>query len=154
MWTHYAEEGSGVVVGYDAGEVRSALPETAALQPVQYVPEPVLWDYPAVAEYPELAMSIMCSKGIPWRYEREWRIVVELKDTIGTGDCDRYGMLVKLLRMPNKAVRSVFYTDRTPPGDVAELRTRLDCAANGYVAARMRRMVLSDEAFAYREPRG
>lgn len=151
MWTHYAEEGLGVVVGYDAAEVRSALPDAASLHPVQYVPEPVLWDYPAVAEYPELAMSIMCSKGMPWRYEREWRIVVEMKDTLGNGSRDRYGMPVKLLRMPNKAVRSVYYTDRTPPEDVEELRTRLGRAANGYAAARMRRMVLSDDAFEYRE---
>ena len=154
MWTHYAEEGSGVVVGYDAGEVGAALPGTAALHQVHYVAKPVLWDYPAVAEHPEIALSIMCSKGRPWRYEREWRIVAELKDTIGTENCDRYGMRVRLLRMPNKAVRSVFYTDRTPPKVVADLGTRLGCAASGYVAARVSRMVLADETFEYREAEG
>ena len=60
-------------------------------------------------------MNILLSfKSEQWSYESEWRLIVELSDTMGTGSRDSRGLPINLVRVPNEAVISVLHTERTP----------------------------------------
>ena len=151
MWSHYAGDGSGFVVGYDADQLRDTL-GSAALHPVQYVAKPVLWDYPAVQLVESLALTIMCCKGSHWTYEQEWRLVVELKDTVQAGIEKRHGssIPINLVRIPNLAVVPLYFTERTPRNVVDCIDSRLWNTRNRYVNARLLKLVLSQDEFLYR----
>jgi hypothetical protein len=58
----------------------------------------------------ENANALLSFKSDHWSYESEWRLIVELSETIGTGYRDRLGYSINLLRVPNPAVVSVYYT--------------------------------------------
>ena len=150
MWSHYACDGSGFVVGYDADRVREALP-SEVMRPVRYVSKPVLWDYPAVQLFGSLALTILCCKSCHWKYEQEWRLVVKLKDTVRSGSERRHGtsIPVDLVHIPNEAVERVYFTERTPRDVVDCIDGRLRKGKNRYVNARLRKLVLSQDAFIY-----
>ena len=151
MWSHYAGEGAGFVVGYDERQLREAL-DSAVLHRVRYVDTPVLWDYPATQISGSLAITIMCSKSCHWMYEKEWRLIVELKDTIGTGSEERHAtsIPINLVRIPNEAVRSVYFAERTPREILDALESRLANTQNRYVNAHVRKLVLAEDEYVYR----
>ena len=92
---------------------------------------------------------MLTHKASHWQYEQEWRLVVELKDTIGTGDQDRHGHPVNLIRIPNPAVRLVYYTERSPVEIVDAVRDRLAEANNRYAAPEPAKLVLSATGYHY-----
>ena len=89
-----------------------------------------------------------------WSYEKEWRLIVELNRTIGTGEADQLGQPVNLLQIPNEAVVSVLYTERTPHETVKVVRERLADKNNRYRADKPRRLVLSSMSYSYEEAPG
>ena len=149
MWSQYAQEGSGFVFGYDADGIQCLA--SAVLQKVQYVGNPVLWDYTAAQLYDSLALSIMCSKNNQWIYENEWRLIVELKDTIGIGSEERHGSFIpiNLVRIPNEILVSVYFAERTPSDIVNTVERRIADTQNRYSNARLRKLILSQSEFAY-----
>ena len=94
---------------------------------------------------------LLSQKSDHWRYEDEWRLIVELNQTIGTGETGPLGQPVNLVRVPNEAVVSVYYTERTPPGCVDLIRQRLSDNNNRYRAETPRKLIMSTTSYGYEE---
>ena len=86
-----------------------------------------------------------------WSYEQEWRLIVELNRTIGTGETDQHGLPINLVQVPNEAVVSVYYTERTPRESVKLIRDRLADKNNRYRAENPRKLILSSRYYGYEE---
>ena len=148
MWSYYTVDGSGFVIGYDTAQLQQ-LPGTH-LDKVTYSSEPGVWlHYEADARTDPHA--ILKQKGLHWEYEQEWRLIVEVDQTIGLGNNDRYGHPINLLHVPNAAVAKVYYTERTPTKSVEEIEQRLASANNRYGTQRLTKLVLSPWTYAYVE---
>ena len=86
-----------------------------------------------------------------WKYEKEWRVIVELKHTIGTGLKDDKGQPINLVRIPNEAVKEVYYTERTPSSRVEEIKKRLGNPNNRFGVTNLTKLVLSETDYGYKE---
>ena len=152
MWSHYTTDGSGFVIGYDAQQLKKLSSRTECLRPVEYMDGlPPVLDYVVLAS-PESNMDISLSmKSRHWQYECEWRLIVELKETVGTGSQDRHGQPINLIRVPNHAVVRVFYTERTPTETVDLVSRRLANMNNRYRATRPTKLVLSPRNYGYED---
>ena len=152
LWSHYTTDGSGFAIGYDAHELRRIACSDDFLRPVDYQDRPPLIAGPIVLASPESNMPIILSfKSDRWSYENEWRLIVELDTTIGTGARDPRGVPINLVRIPNEAVVSVYYTERTPRESVELIRHRLADKNNRYRADKLRKLVLSTTGYSYTE---
>ena len=150
MWSHYTIDGSGFVVGYDADRLRTLSSREGCLQRVRYGNEPIpLLDYPVLNE--ENMNPLLSYKSAHWAYEQEWRLIVELHETIGTGLKDGRCQPINLLRVPNPAVAEVYYTELTPPATVRKVQERLANANNRYGTVSPAKLVLSDTSFGYQD---
>ena len=56
-----------------------------------------------------------------------------------------------LSNIPNCAVEIVYFTERTPPEIVEEIRNRLDNPLNCYGSVPLAKLVLSSSEYGYRE---
>ncbi|MYE47541.1 MAG: DUF2971 domain-containing protein [Chloroflexi bacterium] len=152
MWSHYTADGSGFVIGYDAAAIRRIAAQEDLLRAVQYgnAPPPIL--DPIVLVWPESNLpGLLSAKGEHWSFEQEWRLIVELSRTIGTGVSDRHGQPINLVQVPNEAVVRVYYTERTPPDSVDMVRNRLAANNNRYRADGPRKLILSSTSYGYEE---
>ena len=150
LWSHYTLDGAGFVVGYDRHQLQQLSRREGALRSVYYAQMQTLIPGPEVLNE-ENMNGLLSIKSDHWRYEDEWRLIVELDDTIGTGRTDRYCQPVNLLRVPNQAVKSVYYTERTPPVVVDQVRTRLHDPNNRYGVAGPTKLVMSAPQYGYKE---
>ena len=151
MWSHYTVDGSGFVIAYDVEELRNLCPAEDYLRPVDYSKKP-----PFITGYPVLSdagniLIFLAHKSDHWEYEREWRLIVELNATIGTGHRDAHDQSINLVRIPNRAVSKVFFTERTPSDAVDEARKRLEDGNNRYRVRDLTKLVLSETEYAYVE---
>ena len=152
MWSHYTTDGSGFVIGYDAAEINKLAGPKGSLRPVEYQSRPPPIGGPIVLVSPESNLPIMLSlKSDHWSYEQEWRLIVELNRTIGTGETDQHGQPINLVQVPNEAVKQVFYTERTPHKTVELIRGRLAEENNRYKAEDPRKLTLSTMVYGYEE---
>ena len=152
MWSHYTGDGSGFVIGYDKEEIRNLTHIDEGLRSVHYAerPPPILG--PSVLVSPESNLPVLLSvKSDHWNYEGEWRLIVELDRTIGTGETDDRELPINLVQIPNKAVVSVYHTERTPLNAVNLIRKRLADKNNRYRAERPRKLVMSFTSYGYEE---
>ena len=150
MWSHYTVDGSGFVVGYDADRLRTLSTREGCLQQVRYGNRPLpLMDYPVLNE--ENMNPMMSYKSAHWEYEQEWRLIVELHETIGTGQRDERLQPINLLRVPNPAVVEVYYTERTPTDAVETVKERLAILNNRYGTTSPTKLVMSDTSFRYQD---
>ena len=94
---------------------------------------------------------VLRQKSQHWEYEQEWRLIVELNQTIGTGKSDRHKQPINLIRVPNEAVVRVYYTERTPRQTVDEVGKRLADPNNRYTAKSPRKLILSPNSYEYVE---
>ena len=141
MWSHYTVDGSGFVLAYDAESLRTLSTREGCLQQVRYGNRPIpLLDYPVLNE--SNMNALMSYKSAHWQYEQEWRLIVELNETIGTGQRDGRCQPINLLRVPNQAVIRVYYTERTPGATVEKIRERLANANNRYGTAAPTKLVM------------
>ena len=105
MWSHYTTDCSGFVIGYDFAELEKLIGPGGGLRRVQYNDRPPLITGPIVLGSPESNLPILLSmKSSHWAYENEWRLIVELDKTIGTGETDQHGQPINLVQVPNEAV--------------------------------------------------
>ena len=152
MWSHYTRDGSGFVIGYSAEELEKLAGPNGALIKVMYGDKPPVILAPVVLVSPESNLSGLLSvKSGHWLYEDEWRLIVELNRTIGTGEVDQHNQPINLVRVPNSAVTSVFHTERTPRDAVELIRERLADTNNRYQAKHPRKLVLSPTSYGYEE---
>ena len=152
LWSHYTTDGSGFAIGYDVDELRRIAGAEEFLRRVVYQDWPPVISGPLVLAWPESNLPIGLSfKSNHWSYEDEWRLIIELARTIGTGQTDRYGQPINLVRVPNRAVVSVFYTERTPPDSVELIRARLADRNNRYRADKPLKLIMSSTTYGYEE---
>ena len=152
MWSHYTTDGSGFVIGYDVAELRKLTDPGGCLREVTYGNRPPLITGPIVLVSPESNLpSLLSGKSDHWSYENEWRLIVELNRTIGTGETDQHGQPINLVQVPNEAVVSVYYTERTPADSVKLIRDRLADKNNRYRAENPRKLILSSTSYGYEE---
>ena len=108
MWSHYTVDGSGFVIGYRVAEIQRLVENSERLRPVTYSSTPAFLMGYQSAIVPESNRFIFLShKSSHWQYEREWRLIVDLDKTIGTGESDKHGQPLNVLRIPNSAVAEV-----------------------------------------------
>lgn len=152
MWSHYTRDGSGFAIGYAAEELEKLAGPNGALRRVTYGDSPPALRGPVVLVSPQSNLpGLLSAKSRHWAYENEWRLVVELNGTIGTGVIDRHNQPINLVRIPNDAIVSVFYTERTPLDAVEMIEDRLATRNNRYQAAPLRKLVLSPTSYGYEE---
>ena len=152
MWSHYTTDGSGFVIGYDAKTIGELSNSEYGLRSVLYKDElDRLYGYGVVTEPEENTYALLSLKSNHWSYENEWRLIVELSETIGTGNQDRHGQPINLVRVPNPAVVSVYYTERTPTGTVDLVRDRLANPNNRYRATKPTKLVSSALRYGYED---
>ena len=152
MWSHYTTDGSGFVIGYDVAELSRLAITGEHLNYVNYGDRPPPIMGPIVFVSPESNLPKLLSvKSNHWSYEKEWRLIVELNGTIGTGETDQHGLPINLIQVPNEAVVSVYYTERTPGESVRLIRDRLADKNNRYRAGKPRKLVLSSTSYGYEE---
>ena len=150
MWSHYTTDGSGFVIGYDVDELRRLAVQHDYLQKVNYSEKLRNVTAPIVLVCPESNFPITLSyKSDHWSYEREWRLIVKLDGTIGTGLTDQRDQPINLVQVPNEAVVKVYYTERTSSQTVDQIRERLGDPNNRYHASNLCKLVLSSERYAY-----
>ena len=152
MWSHYTVDGSGFVIGYDKSVIDRPVPGDGGLVPVRYMDRPAPIEGLNILASPRSSLVAALSlKSDHWSYENEWRLIVEMSDTIGTGKPDRHGQPINLVRVPNEAVVRVYYTERTPPEAVETIRNRLANANNRYQAQSPRKLIMSFTSYSYEE---
>lgn len=152
MWSHYTSDCSGFVVGYDASRLGGLSGSGGSLLQVQYMKEmPLIMGY-GVLSYPESNLLLsLAMKSDFWSYESEWRLIVELKGTTGTGSRDLSGHSINLVQIPNEAVVSVYHTERADPNVVGRIRSRLENPNNRYGTQNLTKLVASSEGYAYED---
>ena len=152
MWAHYTTDGSGFAIGYDKSAIAKLVGANGALLPVRYLGGPMRIPRPVVLASPSSNLPRFLSlKSDHWRYENESRLIVEMNETIGTGETDRHGQPVNLVRVPNEAVVRVYYTERTPPESLETIRNRLANDNNRYQTDSPRKLVMSSTSYGYEE---
>ena len=150
MWAHYTGDGSGFVIGYDKSEISKLTRRTDCLKAVKYQKTPlILLVYDVLNE--TNVNALLSIKSQHWSYEGEWRLIVELNETVGTGKVDRFGYSINLLRVPNEAVVSVYFTERTPSPFVASVADRLSNRNNRYGVTSATKLVLSRNGYGYED---
>ena len=149
MWAHYTGDGSGFVIGYRVDDLRSLGRRDDSLREVRYESRVLpISVYPVLSE--EKNVNILLSfKSEHWSYESEWRLIVELSDTVGAGLRDSRGLPINLVRVPNEAVVSMFHTERTPIAVVEEISGRLLNPNNRYGVQRLTKLVASPSRYGY-----
>ena len=150
MWSHYTSDGSGFVIGYDSAKLSQLAGPKGGLRKVVYQDKPARIPGPIVLSSPESNLPTLLSmKSDHWSYEDEWRLIVELSRTIGIGETDRHGLPINLVQVPNEAIVSVYYTERSPPETVKLIRARLGDKNNRYRAESTRKLILSLTSYGY-----
>ena len=151
MWSHYTTDGSGFVIGYDSEQLKELSGENGCLSYVRYASQLIpIADYPVLSSPPKNLIALLSLKSEHWSYEEEWRLIVELSKTIGTGDKDRHCQPINLLCVPNEAVVEVYYTERTPGEKVKQVQARLADPNNRY-KARLIKLIMSEECYGYED---
>jgi hypothetical protein len=75
MWSHYAENYSGICIGYAPNELLNGLPANTHLLRVAYGSKPPdITDKDAESPY-KAAIKVLSHKKASWIYEREWRLL-------------------------------------------------------------------------------
>ena len=150
MWSHYTVDGSGFVIGYSTRMLLDIAEDRSRLVKVRYRSQvPRISSYKTLLRQENEIFEIFAHKSNRWRHEEEWRLIVELKDTVGVGERDEKDQPINLLRIPNEAVEHVFHTERTPPGIVQRIDQRLLEPNNRYSTRKSNKLVTSLEHYSY-----
>ena len=125
MWSHYADDCRGVVIGYNVDHWVKHLFGTSIIRRVEYADDLPLVAGPRVVNQ-ENAYAFMSIKGTTWAYEQEWRLITELSKTRQTG------AQISVVTVPQESVSSVLITDRTSEEAVDIIVQRLNNPSNRY----------------------
>ena len=125
MWSHYADDCRGVVIGYNVDSWVKHLLGISIIRQVQYSDDLPMVMGPRVVNQ-ENAYGFMSSKGAAWEYEQEWRLITELSKT------QQSGKHIAVITVPQESVSSILITDRTSQDIVDIIVRRLNNPSNGY----------------------
>ena len=152
MWSHYTVDGSGFVIGYDVTELDKLVGQEGCRRAVQYEEIPPLIQTPEIlASQMSDLPALLSRKSQHWAYENEWRLIIGLDSTIGTGRVDQHSLPINLVRIPNDAVVSIHYTERTPTEAVDLIRGRLSDKNNRYRADNPTKLIMATIVYGYYE---
>ena len=133
MWSHYADNCRGVVIGYNVDHWVRHLFGTSIIRQVKYADDLPLVLGPRVVNQ-ENAYGFMSRKGAPWEYEQEWRLITELSKTQPSGKD------ISVIAIPQESVSSILITDRTSQDTVDIIVRRLNNPSNDYRIRRIDKM--------------
>ena len=125
MWSLYADNCSGVVIGYNVNRWVTHLMGTTIIRQVTYVDDLPKIIGPRVVNQ-ENAYAFMSKKGVAWEYEQEWRLITELSKTQQSGDD------IAVITVPQESVSSVIITERTSQDTLDIIVRRLNNPSNRY----------------------
>lgn len=149
LWAHYADSGTGVVIGYRVSELKKITTGYERIGAVQYFDKPPLSTGHVIFKDEGNLHVILLTKAKYWKYEEEWRLTLELKNTVGTGKGDRNGYSINICPIPNEAVAEVYFTERTPDSTVETIERRLRDPSNRYKAGMPRKVILAPDRYGY-----
>ena len=148
LWAHYGDSGKGVAIGYDTSGLKEIPTANEIFGPVQYHDKlPTVTESLVVQPGSELK-NLMLMKSNHWGYEKESRLVLELSNTIGTGENDENGFPICLCSIPNEAVVEVIVTQRCPEGISSTLHERL-IGRHGYRGWPLEELILAPDKYGY-----
>lgn len=153
LWAHYAESGAGVVIGYRMSSLQGIVKGNEQLGAVRYFDQPPFTLGHNFFKDDSNLHAVLLTKARYWEYEEEWRLTLELKNTVGTGETDRSQYSINICPIPNEAVIEVYYTERTPNTVVETIRARLEDQNNRFTARAPRKLILASDRYGYKEPR-
>lgn len=133
MWSHYADDCKGVVIGYNVNLWVRHLLGTSIIRQVRYADDLPIVMGPRVVNQ-ENVYSFMSSKGAGWEYEREWRLITELSKIQQSGEH------IAIITVPQESVSSILITDRTSKDTMDTIVQRLNNSLNNYRLSRIDRM--------------
>ena len=155
MWSHYTLDGSGFVVGYDRNKLLDLPGWELNMRRVDYTDRtPRIQELNALGVVEAPLLEILSRKSKYWEYEQEWRLIIELRYTIGSDQLDQHGLPIQLVRIPNEAVVDVYYTERTPQEMVKAVQNHLADKNNRYTANSPRKLFMSRTNYEYVKRRG
>ena len=125
MWSNYADDCKGVVVGYNVDFWVRHLVGTSIIRRVQYMNTLPKIAGPQVVNQ-ENAYAFMSVKGTVWENEQEWRLITELSNT------NRSKKGIETITCPQESVSSIYITHRTSQEIVDTIAGRLNNPSNGY----------------------
>ena len=149
LWAHYADSGAGVVIGYLASVLRTITTGSERLGAVQYFEEPPFTLGHAFFKDESNLHAALLTKANYWEYEREWRLTLEFKHTVGTGKRDQNEQSINICPIPNEAVTEVYFTERTPKSVVETIEARLTNPSNRFRAGSPLKLVLAPNRYGY-----
>lgn len=130
MWSHYADDCRGVVIGYNVNLWVKHLSGTSIIRKVEYG-EQLPWVIGPRVVNQENAYGFMTTKGTPWEYEKEWRLITEFSKT------RQIGNRISIITVPQESVSSVLITERTSQEVVDIIVKRLNDPSNRYRLSRI-----------------
>lgn len=149
LWSHYAGSGTGVVIGYRTSVLKGITTGYERLGAVQYSKEPPVHSGHVIFKDERNLPALLLTKADYWNYEQEWRLTLELKNSLGTGKTDPRGYPVNLFMIPNEAVIEVFVTERTPDEAQKEIEKRFQNPLNRYTASAIHKLILAQDKYGY-----
>jgi hypothetical protein len=108
MWSHYADQYRGAVIGFDADHEFF----TGQIE-MEYSEERPKKDVTIYGSGP-IPIAELCAKSIDWKYEQEVRIVRALKDCNKAKKGDDGDFSVFTMRVPRECIATVSLGERTP----------------------------------------
>ena len=139
MWSHYADDCRGVVIGYHVDFWVRHLLGTSIIRQVKYADDLPLVMGPRVVNQ-ENAYAFMSSKGAAWEYEKEWRLITEMSKT------QQSRKNIAVITVPQESVSSILITDRTSQNTVDLIVRRLNNPSNDYRIWRINKMQRGHDA--------
>ena len=149
LWAHYAGAGAGVVIGYRVAVLKEIATGYERIGAVHYHEQPPVSAGHVIFKDEGNLHVLLLTKADYWSYEEEWRLTLELRNTVGTGKTDPRGYSVNLCPIPNEAVAEVFVTERTPASKIETIAARLSDPSNRYKAGATRKLVLAPNKYGY-----
>ena len=139
MWSHYADESRGVVIGYNVDYWVRHLHRTSILKQVQYMDQAPLVMGPQVINQ-ENAYAFISCKVRAWAYEKEWRLITELSKTKNGENS------ILVITVPQESVSTIYITDRTRVETINIIRQRLKNPSNRYQLRSINRLQGGNDA--------
>lgn len=139
MWSHYAENGKGLLLGFDS--------RNAFFSKMNGIDRPIAVTYSEkrrifdISEYDiqnhENIPKIFCRKPLEWAYEEEERFIRILdigNGDVDTGKVDDFGKKIILTDIPPDAIKCVFIGYGSAKETKEEI---IDCIKNNKLACRV-----------------
>ncbi len=121
MWSHYADEHKGFVVGFESSnqffnQQKSSEDELRHLRKIEYRDKP-----PIINLMKTNATELFFVKSKKWEYEDEWRMVLPLSDATKVIKKDPYD--VNLFRFPATSIKKIIIGARASDSNRSAIRS-------------------------------